>query len=106
MPNKKKKQSSKFELTPEALQELDKSTLVSLLVKMHEQYQQLSEAMQIFMREKNGPKTERFVDPDQLNLFQENASAPSSSDTTLQDSHTEKSATNEDAQKLSTKKEI
>lgn len=60
-----------FKLTSESLQELDKETLVSMLVKMHEQYQYLSEAMQAFMREKHGPKTEHFADPGQLNLFQD-----------------------------------
>lgn len=68
--NKKNSSPKDFKMTPESLQELDKETLVSLLVKIHEQYQCLSEAMQAFMRDRHGPKTEHFVDPDQLNLFQ------------------------------------
>jgi transposase len=71
--NKKMRKSSGFD--PEALKSLDKETLVALLVKMHEQYQQLSESMQAFMREKYGPKTERFVDSNQLHLFEEDSSA-------------------------------
>ena len=57
-------------MTPESLQELDKDTLVSLLLKVHEQYQSLSESVQMLMRDKYGTKTERFVDPDQLKIFQ------------------------------------
>ena len=74
--NKKNRRPSTFELTPDSLLDLDKKTLVALLVKMHEQYQQLSEAMQTFMREKHGPKTERFVDSEQMRLFENNDAAP------------------------------
>jgi len=56
-------------MTPDALSELDKDTLISLLIKMHEQYAQLTEVVQSMVREKHGTKTERFVDSAQLNLF-------------------------------------
>jgi transposase len=79
--NKKKSQSSKFNFDPDSLSALDKDTLVALLMKMHEQYAQLSESMQALMREKYGPKTERFVNSDQLQLFaNQPESAPSGND--------------------------
>jgi transposase len=59
----------KFEMTPEHLSSLDKETLIDLLVKVHEQYKQLSETVQAIMIEKYGPKSEKFQDPDQLRLF-------------------------------------
>lgn len=73
----KKRRQSKFKMTPGHLQDLDKDTLVTMLVKMQEQYQQLTESMQALLRDKYGPKTEHFVDRDQLRLF---------SDTTVESS--------------------
>ena len=73
--NKKRSKPSDFRFTSETLETLDKGTLVSLLVKMHEQYLQLSESMQALMRERYGPKTERFVDSDQLRLFEPEATS-------------------------------
>ncbi len=66
---KKTKRSAPSAMTPDALSELDKDTLISLLIKMHEQYAQLTEVVQTMVREKHGTKTERFVDSAQLNLF-------------------------------------
>ncbi|MBP7864071.1 hypothetical protein KA183_20465 [bacterium] len=43
---KKKKQSSSFEMTEENLKTLDQSTLVDLLLRLHEQNKQLSEMLQ------------------------------------------------------------
>jgi transposase len=76
--NKKQRRSSNV-FDPNTLEALDKKTLVSMLVKIHEQYQELSETMQAFMREKYGPKTERFADPDQLRIFSEEDTSQSQS---------------------------
>src|ERR1700684_314157 len=73
---KKKQRQPRFNFDPQTLNSLDKETLVSLLMQMHEQYQNLSESVQVLMREKYGPKTERFSpNPDQLNLFEEEQAA-------------------------------
>lgn len=66
---KKTKQSSKFEMTEENLKTLDQSTLVDLLLRLHEQNKKLSEMLQSMVREKHGPKTERFENTDQLSIF-------------------------------------
>jgi transposase len=69
--DKKQQRQSRFSFDPQTLNSLDKETLVSLLMQMHEQYQHLSESVQVLMREKYGPKTDRFSqNPDQLNVFQ------------------------------------
>ena len=87
MSKSKQNRRSSNVFDPDTLETLDKKTLVSMLVKMHEQYQELSETMQMFMREKYGPKTERFADPEQLHIFSEektpqgkSASEPSAND--------------------------
>lgn len=68
---KKNKRSSAFEMTPDNLKKLDQSTLVDLLLNLYEQNKNLSELLQSMVREKHGPKTERFVNPDQLSVFNE-----------------------------------
>ena len=62
-------------MTPEELNKLDHETLVGLISRLIDQNQQLSELLQIVVREKHAPKTERFENPDQLNIFGE-PSAP------------------------------
>lgn len=69
---KKSKEVAPSAMTPESLGELDKDTLISLLIKMREQYEQLTEVVQNLVREKYGPKSERFNDPAQLQLFAHN----------------------------------
>jgi len=67
---KKTKPKSAFGMTPEELRRLDHETLVGLISRLLEQNQQLSELLQIMVREKHAPKTERFENPDQLNIFE------------------------------------
>jgi transposase len=67
--DKKSKQPSISDMTPEQLKALDPDTLVALLLRIWEQNCQLSELLQQVLREKHGPKTERFENPDQLRIF-------------------------------------
>lgn len=85
---KKSKKTAPSAMTPDALRELDKDTLISLLVKMHEQYAQLTEVVQSLVREKHGTKTERFVDSAQLNLFASTEQSDDFSGTSNSESHT------------------
>lgn len=68
---KKNQPKSAFEMSKEDLGKLDQETLVGMVMRMSEQISQLSEILQIMVREKHAPKTERFQNPDQLNLFGE-----------------------------------
>jgi transposase len=65
----KTKHPSASEMTPGDLSNLDHDTLVGLVLRLCEQNKQLSEILQIMVREKHAPKTERFLNPDQLRLF-------------------------------------
>lgn len=67
--NKKKKESPINLANPDSLKNVDQDTLIGIISKLYEQNKQLSEILQIMTREKHGPKTERFENPDQLNLF-------------------------------------
>jgi transposase len=60
---------------PDSLRELDEDAFIGLVTRLYEQNRQLSELLQTFLQEKYGTKTDRFVDPEQLNLF-ENVPAP------------------------------
>ena len=54
---KKRKQLPKFDPSnPESLRQLDHETLVAMFSRLHDQYTQLSELMQQYMRDKYGPK--------------------------------------------------
>lgn len=64
-----KKSKNPSEMSPEQLKQLDTDTLVGLLTSVLEQNRQLTELLQQVIREKHGPKTERFENPDQLRLF-------------------------------------
>jgi transposase len=55
---------------PDSLRGLDEDAFIGLVTRLYEQNRQLSELLQAFLQEKYGPKTERFVDPEQLNLFE------------------------------------
>jgi transposase len=66
---KKTKAPSASEMTSEDLSNLDHDTLVGLVLRLCEQNKQLSEILQVMVREKHGPKTEHFENPEQLRLF-------------------------------------
>lgn len=66
---KRNKRPQAFEMTQDNLKKLDQSTLVDLLLSLYEQNKNLSELLQSMVREKHGPKTERFANPDQLRIF-------------------------------------
>lgn len=67
---KKRKQLPKFDPSnPESLRQLDHETLVAMFSRLHDQYTQLSELMQQYMRDKYGPKNDQFIDSNQLTLF-------------------------------------
>ncbi len=72
---KKKKSPSVFEMNAQDVSKLDHDTLVGMVLRLSEQTRQLSELLQIMVREKHAPKTERFENPEQLNLFGDAASA-------------------------------
>jgi transposase len=55
---------------PNSLRGLDEDTFIGLIARLIEQNRQLSEALQKFLQEKYGLKNERFIDPDQMRLFQ------------------------------------
>jgi transposase len=76
----KKQRPPQISFDTESLESLDKKTLVGLLLKMHEQCLYLTESVQALMREKYGGKTERFVNADQLRLF-DNSSNQSDDET-------------------------
>jgi transposase len=67
MPKQQKRKTEK--LTPETLQSLDQETLVGMIMRLYEQNVQLSEQLRELVAQKYGPKTERFVDPNQMRLF-------------------------------------
>jgi len=77
MPKKKEQQQpEKFDpAKPDSLRGLDEDTLIGVISRLYEQNKQLSELMQSFLRDKYGPKTERFQNPAQLALFSEPALA-------------------------------
>ena len=66
---KKNKSKSAFEMSREDLVKLDQETLAGMVMRMSEQISQLSEILQTIVREKHAPKTERFQNPEQLNIF-------------------------------------
>lgn len=70
MPKKPSKRKQ-LKFSQEELQQLDKQTLVSMVLKMHEQFEQISEQMQFLINERYGPKTERRDDPNQLRIIEE-----------------------------------
>jgi transposase len=68
--DKKSTQPPKMDVSePDTLRGLDEETLVGIISRLVDQNRQLSELLQAFLQEKYGPKTERFVDPNQLRLF-------------------------------------
>lgn len=69
MSGGKKKHSAKVSLSAENLEKMDQSTLVGLVHRLLEQNQQLSELLQGYLKDKYGPRTERFENPDQMRLF-------------------------------------
>lgn len=70
MPKAKKTKSpSASEMTQDELSKLDNDTLAGMVLRLFEQNKQLSEILQIMVREKHAPKTERFENPEQLRLF-------------------------------------
>ena len=63
----KSKKLPKIDLSkPDSLQNLDQTTLISIVNSLYDQNRQLSELLQQFLREKYGQKTERFVDSGQF----------------------------------------
>lgn len=84
MPKKKTSRRQPLKFTPEELNQLDRETLVSLLLKVYEQNVQLSEQMQAFLNERYGRKTERHEDPNQLRILEspQQESATDSSEST------------------------
>lgn len=83
---KSSKRTRMSELTPEVLNELDHETLVSVILRLMEQNEQLSEQLRAFVQEKYGRKTERFVDAGQLNLFADESGPQSVSETGTEES--------------------
>jgi hypothetical protein len=90
---KKQHYLSRFDpANPDSLRGLDEDTFIGLITRLIEQNRQLSEALQKFLQEKYGPKTERFIDPDQMRLFQpeQEDQAGSAEDTETDDTGLEK----------------
>lgn len=70
---KKTKSTSAFEMSSQDVSKLDHDTLVGMVMRLCEQNRQLSELLQVMVRDKHGPKTEHFQNPEQLNLFGQQA---------------------------------
>lgn len=66
---KKDKPTPLSEMTAEQLKELDRDTLVAMMMRLLEQNQQLSDILRQFVQDKHGPKTEHFENPNQLRIF-------------------------------------
>jgi transposase len=87
---KEHKPTSKFDPSkPDSLRGLDEDTLIGVISRLYEQNKQLSELMQSFLRDKYGPKTEHFKNPDQLALFNDENAAENES--ALQEQSSQKS---------------
>jgi len=80
MKKKPAKRKQIVELTPETLNGMDQDTLVSLVMKLYQQNQELSERMQQFLNEKYGRKTEKHENPDQLTILPQAGSDSPSTD--------------------------
>jgi transposase len=66
----KNQHSSAFDLgRPETLHGLDEDTLIGIISRLYDQNLLLSEKLQAWIKEKYGPKTEKFIDPNQLRLL-------------------------------------
>ncbi|HEY9775767.1 MAG TPA: IS66 family transposase [Planktothrix sp.] len=101
MVKSRKQPFKKRSLDAESLESLDKKTLVDLVLKTQEQLLQLTEAVQTLMREKYGPKTERFHDPDQLTLFGEKREGASNREESSADSSDDQKSDGKSAKQAS-----
>lgn len=89
-----KKKPPKFDPSnPDSLRQLDQETLVSMFLNLHGQYVQLSELIQQYLREKYGSKDDRFIDSNQLSLF-ETEQKPAAEQQTDPDKRDQKSGKN------------
>lgn len=61
---------------PDSLKGLDEDTFIGIISRLYEQNKQLSEVLQTLVKEQHGPKTERFQNPEQLNLFGNKSDPP------------------------------
>lgn len=70
MVESKKSKIAKFDPSdPELLRQLDQDTLIGMYLQIRGQYSQLAEQVRQYMREKYGPKNDKFIDSNQLTLF-------------------------------------
>lgn len=66
----KSQHSSAFDLSdPETMRGLDEDTFIGIISRLYAQNVLLSEKLQAWIQEKYGPKTERFIDSNQLRIF-------------------------------------
>lgn len=87
MAKKKIKLPSVDLSNPDSIRNLDQETLIGIISRLYEQNRQLSEILQIMVRENQGPKTERFVNPEQLRIFDSNTDADHPSANEVNDTH-------------------
>ncbi len=81
-PQPKKKRCPSLDLSnADALRGMDEDTLLGIITRLYQQNKELSELLQILVREKHLSKNERFVNPDQLSLFVEEDSSSKAPET-------------------------
>jgi Transposase IS66 family/IS66 C-terminal element len=93
---KKNKKTSGFDLSnPDSLHGLNEETFIGIICALYNQNRQLSEILQTMVREKHGPKTERFIDSGQLTLFDADADVSKNEDISAKSTEPKRDSRNE-----------
>jgi transposase len=99
MPKRTQKNSQPNFSSRDELLKLDKQDIIGLLLKVLDQNAKLSEIMHAAMFDRYGTKTERFSNPDQLNLFQETSTETQTSSAEVSNHQTSENSPAPDREK-------